>query len=84
MRFVYNVILHIAYTVDACVVISILLSLSCIDVIYYRADIKATPVSVFNLICFSLHNDSNVFVLELRESLVFSVVQTVMEFERIG
>jgi hypothetical protein len=26
----------------------------------------------------------NVFVIELRDSIVFSVVQTVMEFERIG
>jgi hypothetical protein len=26
----------------------------------------------------------NVFVIELRDSVVFSVVQTVMEFERIG
>jgi hypothetical protein len=26
----------------------------------------------------------NVFVIELRDSVMFSVVQTVMEFERIG
>jgi hypothetical protein len=26
----------------------------------------------------------NVFVIELRDSVVFSVVQTLMEFERIG
>jgi hypothetical protein len=46
MRFIFDFILHIAYTVDACALISILLSLSLIDMIYYTADTKATPASV--------------------------------------
>jgi hypothetical protein len=41
--------------------------------------------SIFRLLWISLlHNVSNVFVTELRGSVVFSVVQTVMEIERIG
>jgi hypothetical protein len=44
--FVFGIILHIAYTVDACALTSILLSLSLIDTIYFPADTKATPASV--------------------------------------
>jgi hypothetical protein len=85
MRFVFDFIIHIAYTVDACALTSILLSLSLIDMIYYRPETKATPASILSLIwILLLHNVSNVFVIELRDSLVFSVVQMVMEFERIG
>jgi hypothetical protein len=46
MRYVFSFNPHIAYTVDACALTSILLSLSCIDVMYYTADRKATPASV--------------------------------------
>jgi hypothetical protein len=45
MRFIFDFILHIAYTVDACAFTSILLSLSLIG-IYYTGDTKATPASV--------------------------------------
>jgi len=44
--FVFDFILHTAYTVDACALTSILLSLSSIDMIYYTVDTKATPASV--------------------------------------
>jgi hypothetical protein len=46
MCFVFNVILHTAYTVDAYALPSILPSLSLIDMIYCTADTKATPASV--------------------------------------
>jgi hypothetical protein len=39
-------ILHIAYAKDACALSSILPSLSLIDMIYFTADMKATPTSV--------------------------------------
>jgi hypothetical protein len=45
MRFIFDFILHIAYTVDACALARILLSLSLIYTIYYTADTKATPAS---------------------------------------
>jgi hypothetical protein len=44
--FVFDFILHTAYTVDACAVIGILPTLSLIDMIYCTADTKATPASV--------------------------------------
>jgi hypothetical protein len=44
--FVYDFIVHAAYTVDACAVTSILPSPSLIDMIYSKADTKATPASV--------------------------------------
>jgi hypothetical protein len=44
--FVFDFILHAACTVDACAVISILPSLSLIDMTYFTADTKATPLSV--------------------------------------
>jgi hypothetical protein len=44
--FIFDFILHNAYTVDACALTSIPLSLSLIDMIYYTADTKATPASV--------------------------------------
>jgi hypothetical protein len=44
--FVFDFILHTAYTVDACALTSILLLLSLIDMIYYTADTKAMPASV--------------------------------------
>jgi hypothetical protein len=43
---VFNFILHIAYTVDACAFIRILPTLSLIDMMYCTADTKATPASV--------------------------------------
>jgi hypothetical protein len=46
MSFVFDFILHIAYTVDACALTRILLSLSLIDTIYYTTETKATPASV--------------------------------------
>jgi hypothetical protein len=46
MCFVFDFILHIAYTVDACALTSILPSVSLIDMIYFTADTKATPASV--------------------------------------
>jgi hypothetical protein len=44
--FRFRIILHTAYTVDACALSSILPSLSLIDIIYCTADAKATPASV--------------------------------------
>jgi hypothetical protein len=44
--FVFHFIFRIAYTVDACALTSILLSLSLIDIIYFTSDAKATPASV--------------------------------------
>jgi hypothetical protein len=44
--FVFDIILHIAYIVDACARTSILPSLSLIDRIYCTADTKTTPASV--------------------------------------
>jgi hypothetical protein len=44
--FFFDFILHIAYIVDACVLTTILPSLSLIDMIYFTADKKATPASV--------------------------------------
>jgi hypothetical protein len=44
--FIFDFILHTAYTVDACVLTSILPSLLLIDMIYCTADTKATPASV--------------------------------------
>jgi hypothetical protein len=85
--FVFDFILHTAYTVDACALTSIMPSLSLIDTIYCTPDTKATPASasIFRLICISLlHNIVKRVLIELRDSVVFSVVQKVMEFERIG
>jgi hypothetical protein len=56
---VFDIILHTAYTVDACAPTSILPSLFFIDMIYFTADTKATPASasIFRLIWISLlHN----------------------------
>jgi hypothetical protein len=44
--FIFDFILHIAYTVDAFAFTSILPSLSLIDTLYFRPDTKATPASV--------------------------------------
>jgi hypothetical protein len=46
MCFVFDFILHSAYTLDACAVSSILPSVSLIDMIYCTPDTKATQVSV--------------------------------------
>jgi hypothetical protein len=46
MCFVFDFILHTAYTVDACAVIRIQPTLSLIDMIYCTADTKATPASI--------------------------------------
>jgi hypothetical protein len=43
--FVFDFILHTAYTVDACALTSIQPSLSLIDMIYCTADTKAKPAS---------------------------------------
>jgi hypothetical protein len=53
--FLFHFILHIAYTVDACALTSILPSLSLIDMTYCTPDTKATPASalVFRLIWIS-------------------------------
>jgi hypothetical protein len=44
--FVFDFILHTAYTVDACAFTIRLLSLSLIDMVYCTPDRKATPASV--------------------------------------
>jgi hypothetical protein len=44
--FVFDFILHTAYTVHACALTSILPSLSLIDMMYCAPDAKATPASV--------------------------------------
>jgi hypothetical protein len=46
MCFVFDFILHTAYTVHACALTSILPSLPLIDITYFTPDIKATPASV--------------------------------------
>jgi hypothetical protein len=46
MCFVFDFILHTAYTVDACALTCIVPSLSLIDMLYCTADKKATPASV--------------------------------------
>jgi hypothetical protein len=45
MCFVFD-FFHTAYTVDACAFISVLPSLSLIDMTYCTADSKATPASI--------------------------------------
>jgi hypothetical protein len=87
-RFLF--ILHTAYTVDALALTSILLSLSLIDMIYCAADTKTTLASVLGVgVDFYIDMDfsspqrcENVFIIELRYSVVLSIVQTVMDFER--
>jgi hypothetical protein len=62
-------------------------SLPLIDMIYCYPETKATPSSATILDWYGFRFSTtlwNVFVIELRYSIVFSVVQTVMEFERIG
>jgi hypothetical protein len=46
MCFVFDFILHTAYTVDACALTSTLPSLSLIDMLDCTTDTKATPASV--------------------------------------
>jgi hypothetical protein len=43
--FIFDFIIYIACTVDACALTSILPTLSLIDMIYFTADTKATPAS---------------------------------------
>jgi len=55
--FVFEIILHTAYIVDACALASILPSLSLIDMTYFTVDTKATPASNYRFIWISLlHN----------------------------
>jgi hypothetical protein len=57
--FVFDFILHTAYTVEPCELTSIMPSLSLIDMIYFTVDTKASPASasIFRLIWVSLlHN----------------------------
>jgi len=56
------------------------------DMIYCLADTKVTPASVQGVgFDFRLSTTLwNVFLTELRDSVVFSVVQTVIEFQRVG
>jgi hypothetical protein len=89
--FVFDFILHTAYTVEACALTSILPSLSLIDMVYCTPDTSDASVGsgrrrrFFDWYGFRFSTTLwDVFVLELRDSIVFSVVQTVMEFERIG
>jgi hypothetical protein len=58
---------------------------------YFTGVTKATPASVqgvgvdfYIFMDFASAQRLNVLVIELRDSVVFSVVQTVMEFERNG
>jgi len=80
---------HTAYTIDTCTLTSILPSLSLMDMIYCTMDTKAMlplvqGVAVDWLIWISLLQTVwNEFIIELCDLVVFSVVQTVMEFERI-
>jgi hypothetical protein len=56
--FVFDIILHKAYTVNACALTCILPSLSLIDMIYYTTDTKATPASVQGVVVdFNIHMD---------------------------
>jgi hypothetical protein len=52
--FVFDFILHTTYTVDACALTSIQPLLSFTGMIYFTADTKATPASIFRLIRISL------------------------------
>jgi hypothetical protein len=60
--------------------------------IYFTADTKPTPASDQGVgVDFEIYTDfaspqrsESCFIKELRDSVVFSVVQTVMEFERLG
>jgi hypothetical protein len=58
--------------------------LSLIDMTYFTKDTKATPESIFRLMWIWLFHNVVKRVIELREFVVLSVVQTVMEFEWIG
>jgi hypothetical protein len=78
-----------AYTVDACARRSLLPSLYLIDVIYCTADTKATPASFQGVgvdfeIDIHFASTQRCGTWELRDSVVFSVVQSVMVFERLG
>jgi hypothetical protein len=78
-------ILHIPYVVDTCALSSIMPSLSLAVVIYCTLEKNPTPASNFRFIWISLlHNVVKGVVIELRDSVVFSVAETVMESERIG
>jgi hypothetical protein len=46
MCLIFDFIFHTSYTVDACALTSILPSLPLIDMMYCKADTKATPASV--------------------------------------
>jgi hypothetical protein len=52
--FVFDSILHTAYTADACALISILPALSLIDMTYFTVVTKATPASYYRIIWISL------------------------------
>jgi hypothetical protein len=91
--FFFDFILHIAYSVLACALTSILPSLSLIDVTYCTAKESDAGVGSRRRLlrrfldlygfCFST-TLCNVFVMELLDSVVFSAEQTLMEFDRIG
>jgi len=82
--FVSFFIIHTAYTVDACAFTSILPPVTLTDMIYCTERIKATPASIFRHMDFASSQRCETFITELRDFIVFSVLQTVMEIKRIG
>jgi hypothetical protein len=91
MCFVFNFILHTAYTLDACALNNILPSLSLIGMLYFKADKNDAGVGwgrrrrFLDRYGFRFSTTLwNEFIIELRDSTVFAVVQTIMEFEGIG
>jgi len=82
--FVFHFILHTAYTVDACALTSRLPP--CLWWIWHieRWTQKRCRGRFLDWYGFRIYTTLwNVFVIDLRDSVVFSVVQTVMKFERI-
>jgi hypothetical protein len=80
-------ILHISYVIDACAIPSVMPSLSLTVMMYYAPEKNPTPssASTFRLIwILFLYSVVKVFVMELRDYVVFSVVQMIMQFERVG
>jgi hypothetical protein len=80
--FVFDLILHAAYTVCACALTSILPSLSLIDMTYCKADTGVGSERrrrFWDWYGFRFPTTLwNVFIKELRDFIVFSVVQTVV------
>jgi hypothetical protein len=88
MCFVFDFVLHTTYNVDACEFTRILPLVSSLDDGGHKSDADVGSGSRRRFLdsygfCFST-TLRNVLLIELRDSVVFSIVQMIMKFERIG